>query len=221
MTTTDRCAACPHTNTRPCRKVEAVGPTQARCLFLGAGPSKVEDRTGIPYSGLAGDELTDTYLAVAGLHRADVVIGNATLCWDGTDRTPSDARVAACAAHHLPALLDRVRPEVVVLMGGATNKIADVRVSSLDRIRLDTHHGTPQWGTLPGGWTGWIWPMFEPALGMRETARMTQLLTDFKHLGQWLKSEWFPPAADLAQKDYRLARTTQQVKDYFNAYDSH
>ena len=174
--------------------VFGTGPSPSRLLFLGAGPGKTESETLRAYSGLAGKELDHTYLSMAGLYREEVHIDNLTKCWDGTDRTPPDKRVQSCARHHLPTLLASVRPEVVVLMGGAAVRTIDPLPHG-QRVRLEMHHGMPVRGSILGGlWDGWIWPSYEPALGMRETTRMTALLEDFRRLGQWVRGEWEPPA---------------------------
>lgn len=200
-----RCPTCPMTDSgHYCsRQVSWSGPSgRSPVVFIGAGPGKTEDSTNLPYSGRAGEEFDSTYLSLSGLHRRHVVVDNASKCWDGTDRTPNEKRVLGCAHHHLPALLSRTQPDVVVLMGGVTQRLADTR------IRLDMHHGMPQYTTLLGGqWEGWVWPSYEPALGMRETSKMTQLMEDFRNLGKWLNGEWVPPylLADPEEKtDYRL-----------------
>jgi uracil-DNA glycosylase family 4 len=198
------CSECPGFQPIP-----ACGPTPCPWLFIGAGGGKSEARLREPYVGLAGDELTNTYLPIAGLRREDVAIGNATLCWDGTDRTPSTARVLACARHHLPRLLDRQKPEVVVLMGGVTKALCDLP------LRLETHQGRPHWGTLLGGvWEGWIWPSYEPALGMRETTRMTPLLECFRDLGRWVRGEWAPPQPVEVEKDYQVITDPHELEEY-------
>lgn len=205
-----RCASCPALTTNPaCRQVFASGPHPCPTLFLGGGPAKVEDARGYPYAGKAGEEFDNTYLSIAGLYRDEIAVGNASLCWSGDDRPPSDKRVVDCARTHLPELLDRVKPEVLVLMGGVTNRIVDTR------IRLDTHHGRPIWSSVLGGvWEGWVWPSYEPALGMRETTKMTQLMEDFRHLGEWLKGKWEAPFTTDVTKDYQIANTIEELRDY-------
>src|SRR6266849_9281496 len=179
---TSRCAACPG---EPFQPVMGDGLRPAQVMLIGAGPSKVENRTGKPYTGLAGEELNETYLPLAGLRREDVWIDNCRACYDGLDKTPTTLACLTCALHHLPETLDAVRPEVVVLMGGAAQGVSDTRV------RLEMHRGRPMRTRLLGGrYECWVWPSYEPALGMRETSRMTQLCEDFKHLGQWMRGEW-------------------------------
>jgi uracil-DNA glycosylase len=210
-----RCSACPIHNPDfegsqySCRVVPGDGPQPCRVVFIGAGPGKTEARTLLPYSGQAGQELDVTYLSLAGLRRDEVWVTNACQCWDGSDRIPADKRVKTCAANHLPQELDRCRPDAVVLMGGVTQLIAD------STYRLDMVHGIPQWsGLLDGAWEGWIWPMYEPALGMRDTRFMNYLLEDFRRLGQWLEGEWVPPEPDAHETDYKLIHTVEEVDQY-------
>jgi hypothetical protein len=102
-----------------------------------------------------------------------------------------------------------VRPEVVVLMGGVTKALCDLP------LKLETHQGAPQWGTLLGGqWEGWVWPSYEPALGMRETGRMTQLIECFGRLGAWVRGEWAPPVAVETEKDYRVIEHSITLREY-------
>lgn len=189
--------------------IPSCGPVPAHCLFIGASPSR-DERTE-PYQGKAGDELTYTYLQLAGLPRESVHIANGRQCWHGQDKIPSEKSVVGCARTHLPALLDRVKPEVVVLMGGVTQRLSDQRRS------LDMYHGRPVRGSLFGGvWEGWIWPMYEPALGMRETPRMAQLTEDFRNLGKWVRGDWEPPSPSPCGKDYRYVNTIGELHQYLD-----
>jgi uracil-DNA glycosylase family 4 len=202
----DRCPSCPGPSST---QVFASGPSRCPVLFLGAGPGKHENASGRPYQGPNGQEFENTYLALADFRRDEVAVSNAKLCWDGQEKLPSEKSVLDCARFHLPRLLDEVQPQVLVLMGGVTQKIADTR------IRLDMHHGVPQWTSILGGtWTGWIWPSFESALGMRDTTQMTHLLTDFKNLGKWLRGEWKPVKPVEYEKDYHYISTAGDFYDY-------
>jgi len=208
------CSVCPGL-TSHCRQIPSDGPVPARFLFIGPGPFKSENKTGVPYSGLAGEELTNLYLPLAGLHRHHVHIAYASVCYDGQDKAPHDTRVKTCGEMHLPRLINRVKPEVVVLMGGTVcRNLADFK------IRLDTHHGRPFYGSiLSGAWTGWVWPSYEPGLGIKDTGRMTQLMEDFTHLGEWDRGEWIAPGTETeinteVSKDYGLCRDRSDVYHY-------
>jgi uracil-DNA glycosylase family 4 len=215
----DRCSACPtESDGRYCsRPILPTSTGRATYLFLGAGPGKADAKTLTPYSGLGGIELNETYLPIAGLWRESehLVLANASMCWDHTDRTPHENRVLSCARAHLPQLLSTVQPTVLVLMGGVTQKIADYP------IRLNLHHGIPLWTTvLNGAWEGWVWPSYEPALGIRETGKMTPLMEDFRNLGKWMKGEWLPTylTADEPERDYGLLASVREFDAYLEQY---
>jgi|HubBroStandDraft_6_1064221.scaffolds.fasta_scaffold41887_8 uracil-DNA glycosylase family 4 len=189
-----RCPTCPYPGAP---LIEATGPTPCPIMLIGAGPGKSEGATGLAYSGRAGEELDNLYLPLAGFHREDVYVTNAVQCYSGQEKTPSDKVARACSLHHLPRTIDLVQPEVIVLMGGVPNHLAE------PRIRVDFQHGVPIKSELLG-WKGWIFSSFEPALGMRDTSKMSQLQEDFTHLGEWVKGEWKPPVSLSTQKDYKL-----------------
>jgi uracil-DNA glycosylase family 4 len=192
----------------------------ARVVLIGAGPGKHEARSYRCYSGPAGDELENTYLAIAGLDREeDCWIGNCVLCYDGQNKTPDENRARRCAAYHLPRVLAASNPDVLVLMGGVACRIAD------KRLRLDFHHGFPVFtSVLDGAWEGWVFPSFEPALGIRDTPQMRYLLEDFRNLGLWLEGDWVPPTLDgtaeeaEGERDYALVRTVADLDDYLGRY---
>jgi hypothetical protein len=94
-------------------------------------------------------------------------------------------------------------------MGGQACKIAD------QRIRLDMQHGRPFRGSIYGYET-WVWPSYEPALGMRDTGKMTPLLDDFTHLGQWWRGEWEAPEPEEHPLDYQLVHTPHELSVYLD-----
>jgi uracil-DNA glycosylase family 4 len=206
-----RCPDCPNydlSSGHGFSPIPGDGPEPCAVLCVGAGPGKSENARRRAYAGPAGQELDNTYLLRGGLTRGETVyIDNLSKCWDGTDRTPPEKRVVGCAKWHMPDLLNLVSPQVLVLNGGVTCHIADPvpGPNGPRRLRLDLDRGVPYWGSVLGGmWTGWIWPMFEPALGLRDTPRMSQLLEDWRHFGAWMKGEWVPPKPDTENTDYQL-----------------
>lgn len=215
-----RCFDCPRLGPQ----ILSTGPSPCPMLFLGAKPGKHEARTGKVYSGPAGEELDELYLLrKARLRRDAVHVSNLVLCYDGKDDPPSEKLAKCCASNHLPGLLSRVRPEVVVLMGGVAQKIAEIQVGeseSWSRVRLDMHRGRPYYGRLLGGeWEGWIWPSFEPALGMRDTGKMTQLMEDFENLGRWWEGKWTPPQPEnVGTTDYQIAQNCRRLYSYLGHY---
>ena len=65
--------------------------------------------------------------------------------------------------------------------------------------------------------------MYHPALGMHDTTKMTPLLKDYKHLGEWLEGLWSPPTSDLesGERDYRLLHTAKDLVEYCTLYRDH
>jgi uracil-DNA glycosylase len=99
------------------------GPTGARITLVGEQPGDQEDRAGEPFVGPAG-RLLDSALAEAGVSRSDVYLTNAVKHFRFTrpkgkqriHKSPARWQVAACQPWLL-AELERVQPQVVVLLG--------------------------------------------------------------------------------------------------------
>lgn len=103
------------------------GPARARLMLVGEQPGDKEDLDGRPFVGPAG-RLLDEALAEAGIAREVVYRTNAVKHFRFTTRgkqrihkSPARWQVAACGPWLL-AELDRVRPEVVVLLGGTAGQ---------------------------------------------------------------------------------------------------
>jgi uracil-DNA glycosylase family protein len=100
------------------------GPPAARLMLIGEQPGDVEDRRGRPFVGPAG-KLLDRALHDAGIDREQVYVTNAvkhfkfTMASTGKRRIhakPDALEVISCKPW-LVAELNRVRPELVVLLG--------------------------------------------------------------------------------------------------------
>jgi uracil-DNA glycosylase family 4 len=165
-----RCPDCP----RKYSPLPGDGPTPAPVLIVGERPGANENKYGRVFIGKTGEELNETYLPLAGLRRRDVRVVNAVRCWADNNRTPTDKEIASCSQCFLPREIEETQPELIVLMGGSACKM-------VPGIKLDTHHGIPQWRRL-FGWEGWIVPMYHPALGLHESKWMTHLLEDWSSL---------------------------------------
>ena len=196
------------------RQVWPVGPLNARCMLIGEGPGKNEDKEGVPFVGVSGKEQDHTYFGLAGLDRRDVFISNCIQCRcerGGLDVRPPAPLVAACAANHLAEEIWTVNPEVIILAGATA--------CSMIGINLELEHGFPVKYNGAGlfGWEGYVVPMYHPAAGLRETRYMIPLLDDWKNLGRWLRGEWSPPKIENYQTDYRLLNNGNVVGSYATA----
>jgi uracil-DNA glycosylase family protein len=100
------------------------GPPAARIALVGEQPGDVEDRRGRPFVGPAG-KLLDRALQEAGIDREQAYVTNAvkhfkfTMASTGKRRIhakPDALEIAACKPW-LVAELNRLRPELVVVLG--------------------------------------------------------------------------------------------------------
>jgi len=108
------------------------GNPQARLMLVGEGPGQVEDETGRPFVGPAG-QLLDRMLAAIDLTREEVYIANVVKCRPPNNRVPTPEEAAACWPH-LRRQMELIRPELVVCLGAtAARQLVDARgsISSL------------------------------------------------------------------------------------------
>lgn len=203
-----RCPGCPNKY----RCVLGDGPLDARVLCVGEAPGKTEDLGGRPFIGEAGKEFNQNYLHLAGLTRDEIYITNTVRCRPDLNRKPSRNEAYGCANHHMPSTLAEIKPNVVVLMGATA-------CSLIPEIDLETDHGIPEWRRLYE-WEGYVIPMYHPASGLHDTAMMQPMLEDWEGLRPWLECrlEHWPWPVDDRKRDYRLAKSNKDVRDYFEEY---
>lgn len=171
--------SCPHCPF-PRRYVAPNGPQPCPILIIGEGPARLELRYGYPFAGDSGDELDDHYLPLAGLRRPNVRVTNSRLCCDPGFLNPTRAEAARCAARHLGLELRFTAPQLVIALGA-------VAASLFGIANLDHAHGIPVQGQFEH-WSGWVYPIFHPAQGIRVPSLITRIRTDFQHLGEILPS---------------------------------
>jgi uracil-DNA glycosylase len=111
------------------RPVFGEGPDPARLVIIGEQPGDVEERRGRPFVGPAG-KLLDRALEEAGIDRGLAWVTNSVLHFKFTQSAPGQRRihqtpdaleVAACKPW-LEVQLNRLRPELVILLGATAAK---------------------------------------------------------------------------------------------------
>src|SRR5207253_9649850 len=116
---TPAATAQPLTAGTKCRLCEArrhtgpgEGAADARLVVVGEGPGGVEDETGRPFVGPAG-ELLNKILAAIELPRERVFICNVVKCRPPENRVPQYDEIAACVPY-LFRQIELVQPAVIL-----------------------------------------------------------------------------------------------------------
>ena len=120
------CEDCPLSQRRT-NVVFGEGNPRAPLVLIGEGPGEVEDQTGRPFVGRAG-QMLDQALADNGLSRENVYICNIVKCracdWvedRPVNRAPFEPEIAACRRWLLPQLA-AIAPKVILCVGGPSAK---------------------------------------------------------------------------------------------------
>lgn len=101
------------------------GAETARLMIIGEAPGRDEDLEGKPFVGRAG-QLLDKMLKAIGIAEGDVHITNVVYWRPPGNRTPTPQEAQVCRPF-LERQVELVRPDVVMLLGGAAAKhILDV-----------------------------------------------------------------------------------------------
>src|SRR5438094_2837832 len=117
--------------------VPGEGPADARLVVVGEGPGRVEDETGRPFVGPAGELLTKILAAIE-LPRERVFICNVVKCRPPENRVPQYDEVGACAPY-LFRQIELLKPKVILAMGGtAAQTLLDTK-QSLGALRNRIH----------------------------------------------------------------------------------
>ncbi len=157
------CAACPLYE-NACQAVFGEGPARARLLLIGEQPGDVEDRTGRPFVGPAGQVL-DEALAAVGIAREDCYLTNAVKHFkfeprgkQRIHRTPTLGEAAACRPW-LEEEIARVRPDQIVCLGATA-----ARSLLGAEFRLTEHRGAVFTDTT---WAPWLMATYHPSALLR------------------------------------------------------
>ncbi|HSA55548.1 MAG TPA: uracil-DNA glycosylase, partial [Gemmatimonadaceae bacterium] len=108
------CTRCPLYRTAK-KPVPGEGNPHAGLVCVGEAPGAVEDETGRPFVGAAG-QLLDKMLAAIRLSRADVFICNVLKHRPPNNRNPAPDEVQACSPYLLRQI-ELIRPRVIVAFG--------------------------------------------------------------------------------------------------------
>lgn len=109
------------------------GDVDAKIMFIGEGPGEVEDRTGRPFVGPAG-ELLDKMIVAMGLSRDHIYIANIVKYRPPGNRVPTPEE-SATSGPYLAKQIAIVAPTVIVGLGGSAVKYAMQTTTGITRLR--------------------------------------------------------------------------------------
>lgn len=109
------CRKCELCKTRT-NAVFGEGDPATDLVFVGEGPGADEDRSGRPFVGKAGVQLTKIIQNGMNLSRSSVFIGNIVKCRPPGNRVPTLTEMAGCISY-LKEQLRTIRPKVIVALG--------------------------------------------------------------------------------------------------------
>ncbi len=153
------CTKCPLNKNRT-NVVFGEGNPQAEVMFVGEGPGEVEDQTGRPFVGPAGQKLTEV-LASVGIKRDEVYITNVVKCRPPQNRVPTKKEMEACYPY-LEAQIALIKPSLLVTLGNTPTQWLVPSAGGITKVR----------GTFLN-WRGGIkvFPMFHPSYLLRNPSR--------------------------------------------------
>ena len=129
------CKACALSKTRNNVVFSDGNPETASIVLIGEAPGEMEDMSGKPFVGRAG-QLLDEFLAEAEISRElDLYIINTVKCRPPENRVPTDEEKSACEKF-LHAQIDIMKPKAILFCGATALKSfwADPKVQ-ISKIR--------------------------------------------------------------------------------------
>lgn len=173
------CTRCPLADTRN-NIVFGEGNPSADVMFIGEGPGEMEDQTGRPFVGQAGQKL-DEVLSSVNIQREDMYIGNVVKCRPPGNRVPSRSEMEACFPY-LESQIAFIKPALIVTLGNTSTQWLMPAIPG-----MTTSHGNFY------SWRGGIllFPMFHPSYLLRNPSRKKgspKYLTwlDIQKVSKWI-----------------------------------
>lgn len=148
------------------RVVIADGDPHAELMFIGEGPGREEDESGIPFVGAAG-RLFNELLEEAGLSRDRCYICNVVKCRPPQNRDPLPDEADACI-DYLRAQVALVHPKVIVCLGRIAARYVYDRDIQISKQR----------GCIKKAGAFYILPTYHPAALLRKAELTNDLVAD-------------------------------------------
>ncbi len=175
----EACTRCPLHETRT-NVVFGEGDPETAVMLVGEGPGEVEDQTGRPFVGPAGQKL-DEVLASVEIPRESIYITNVVKCRPPGNRVPGKPEMEACFPY-LEAQIALIQPALIVTLGNTSTQWLLPEVPGITKS-----HGTFY------TWRGRIllYPIYHPSYLLRNPSKAKgspkyQTWEDIKKVRRWL-----------------------------------
>lgn len=155
------------------------GNPAASIMMIGEAPGAQEDRQGKPFVGPAG-QLLDKMLGAIDLDRESVFITNMLFWRPPGNRTPTAEEIAICLPF-VERMVEIMRPEILIYIGGSAAKAMLGRNEGITRLRGRWFTYTSTDGReIPAT------AIFHPAFLLRQPARKRESWRDLQAIRQRL-----------------------------------
>ncbi len=144
------------------------GNVHADLMFIGEGPGELEDNSGRPFVGRAGELLDRIIQNVLMLKREDVYIANIVKCRPPANRAPTEEEVAKCKPF-LIKQIEIVKPKIIIALGATSYSYLTGDMSGkISRVR----------GEMINFGTSKLMPTFHPSYLLRNPSAKKEVMSD-------------------------------------------
>lgn len=164
------CEKCPLHYSRKLA-VPGEGPADSEIMCIGEGPGFYENEQGRPFVGAAGKFLEEL-LAVAGLKRTQVWIGNVVKCRPPGNRDPLPEELSTCD-RYLERQIQAINPSIIITLGRYS------MAKFLPGSKISSIHGQ-----MKKVGERYVIAMFHPAAALHQASLKPAITEDFAKLPQ-------------------------------------
>ena len=181
-----KCTRCKLATTRK-HVVFGEGREDAPLMFIGEGPGRVEDETGRPFVGRAGQLLRELIKEVLEISPEETYITNIVKCrptidmLGEKDRPPEKEEVEACS-FFLYGQIEKISPKVIVTLGAPASRFLLKTTEGIRKIRGKWH----SYKNIP------VMPTYHPSYILRSGGKLSlsykEITRDFLEVKKRLNS---------------------------------
>lgn len=157
------CISCAAYKTCQNGRMKPYGNFEKEIMIIGGSPDRIDDQTGLPFQGEAG-QLLERTLGGLGIDLFnDCISLNSTNCRivgkDGKDREPTNYEVECCRKFKINAIAE-YKPKLIILLGNSAVFSLIGHRWKKDLGKIDKWRG---WTIPDQDFKAWVCPTFDPS----------------------------------------------------------